>query len=90
MALFWLAGIAVWFAMQASGVHATIAGVLLGLLTPATPALTSEIVAVADRRAARTSSTPERPRDDDAGIARQSVSQLEWLRAPAARLVEPR
>ena len=32
-------GIGVWFAMHESGVHATIAGVVLGLLTPAAPLL---------------------------------------------------
>jgi Na+/H+ antiporter NhaA len=32
-----LAGIALWAAVYASGVHATLAGVLLGLLVPATP-----------------------------------------------------
>jgi NhaA family Na+:H+ antiporter len=33
---YWVAGIAVWLATLASGVHATVAGVLLGLLTPTT------------------------------------------------------
>src|SRR5262245_28942890 len=33
---YWAAGIAVWLATLASGLHATVAGVLLGLLTPAT------------------------------------------------------
>ncbi len=33
---YWAAGIAVWLATLASGVHATVAGVLLGLLTPTT------------------------------------------------------
>ncbi len=33
---YWLAGAFVWFFMHESGVHATIAGVLLGMLTPAT------------------------------------------------------
>jgi NhaA family Na+:H+ antiporter len=36
-ALYALAGIAIWGATLASGVHATVAGVLLGLLTPANP-----------------------------------------------------
>ena len=31
---YWILGIAVWLATLASGVHATVAGVLLGLLTP--------------------------------------------------------
>ncbi len=33
---YWLVGAFVWFFMHESGVHATIAGVLLGILTPAT------------------------------------------------------
>ena len=33
-----VAGIALWFAVQASGVHATLAGVIVGLLVPARPA----------------------------------------------------
>jgi NhaA family Na+:H+ antiporter len=35
-AFYWLVGAATWLAMLQSGVHATVAGVLLGLLTPAT------------------------------------------------------
>jgi len=34
--LYWIAGIALWLAFLESGVEATIAGVILGLLTPAT------------------------------------------------------
>jgi NhaA family Na+:H+ antiporter len=36
---FWFVGIAAWLAVHESGVHPTIAGVLLGLLTPACPLL---------------------------------------------------
>ena len=35
-AAYWVVGAFVWFFMHESGVHATIAGVLLGMLTPAT------------------------------------------------------
>jgi NhaA family Na+:H+ antiporter len=32
--VYWILGIGIWYAMHASGVHATVAGVLIGLLTP--------------------------------------------------------
>ena len=37
VAFYWIVGIAVWLAVFESGVHATIAGVALGLLTPSRP-----------------------------------------------------
>lgn len=42
-----VAGIALWFAVQASGVHATLAGVIVGLLVPARPASRETIEEVA-------------------------------------------
>ncbi len=42
-----IAGIALWFAVQASGVHATLAGVIIGLLIPARPAEREDVEAVA-------------------------------------------
>ena len=42
-----VAGIALWFAVQASGVHATLAGVIVGLLVPARPAERETIEEVA-------------------------------------------
>jgi NhaA family Na+:H+ antiporter len=39
VAVYSIVGIAIWLAMFHSGVHPTIAGVILGLLTPASPAL---------------------------------------------------
>lgn len=35
LAVYWLLGIGVWLALDASGIHATLAGVVLGLMTPA-------------------------------------------------------
>jgi NhaA family Na+:H+ antiporter len=53
--LFVIAGVAVWLAIFESGVHATIAGVILGLVTPARPTQneleTHEIVEVLENRA---------------------------------------
>jgi NhaA family Na+:H+ antiporter len=37
IAVYWLVGVVAWGAMHESGLHATIAGVALGLLTPARP-----------------------------------------------------
>lgn len=42
MPVYILVGIFVWFAMFESGVHATVAGVIVGLLTPAKPLLDQE------------------------------------------------
>ena len=75
--LFVALGAALWLALRASGVHATIAGVAMGLLAPATPKLDREIIRsrgdelldVFTAEAARTTTR----------LARQSVSQLEWL-----------
>jgi Na+:H+ antiporter, NhaA family len=75
--LFVALGAALWLALHASGVHATLAGVAMGLLAPATPQLEREIVRsrgdelldVFSAEAARTTTR----------LARQSVSQLEWL-----------
>jgi len=74
---FVLLGIGLWIAVYESGVHPTVAGVVMGLLAPATPALTREIVR------SRTDDlldvfSPETARET-ARIARQAVSQLEWI-----------
>ncbi|MFL6203820.1 MAG: Na+/H+ antiporter NhaA [Acidimicrobiales bacterium] len=74
---FVLLGGVLWVAVYESGVHPTVAGVVMGLLVPATPALTREIVR------SRTDElldvfTPEAARDTTR-LARQAVSPLEWL-----------
>jgi NhaA family Na+:H+ antiporter len=77
-------GLVVWFATFESGVHATIAGVALGLLTPVRPfqdpaAVSAEAIRIAEA----TDDEPESP-DADAGhwrrlawLSREAVSPLE-------------
>lgn len=70
-------GVALWLTLHGAGVHATLAGVAMGLLTPARAALDREIVLshadelldVFSPKAAHTTSQ----------LARLSVSRLEWL-----------
>ena len=75
--VFVVLGIGLWLAVHESGVHATIAGVVMGLLVPAEPALTREIVRSRTDELVDVLS-PEGARNS-ARLARQSVSQLEWL-----------
>jgi NhaA family Na+:H+ antiporter len=75
--LFVAFGVLVWLALHASGLHATLAGVAMGLLAPTRPRLSREIVLsrtdelldVFSPEAARTTSR----------LARLSVSPMEWL-----------
>jgi NhaA family Na+:H+ antiporter len=75
--LFVVLGAALWLALHASGVHATLAGVAMGLLAPATPALTREIVrSRADELVDVFTTAAAR---ETTRIAKRSVSQLEWM-----------
>ena len=70
-------GAGMWLALSAAGVHATLAGVAMGLLAPAKPSLdreivltqTDELLDVFSPRSAQATSQ----------LARLSVSRLEWL-----------
>jgi Na+:H+ antiporter, NhaA family len=70
-----VAGVALWLALHESGLNATLAGVVLGLMTPTRPARQAELIdaeALADvssLAAARHTAT----------LAREAVSEVEWL-----------
>jgi NhaA family Na+:H+ antiporter len=75
--LFVALGVLVWLALHDAGVHATLAGVAMGLLAPATPKLDREVIGtqraelldVSGAEAARTTSQ----------LARHAVSRVEWI-----------
>jgi NhaA family Na+:H+ antiporter len=68
-------GIAIWFATFESGVHATLAGVALGLLTPARPF--QRPAAVGAEAAEVSRGVLERPDDDETDAGR--MRRLSWL-----------
>jgi NhaA family Na+:H+ antiporter len=75
--LFVLFGVATWFALHQAGVHATIAGVVMGLLAPTAPKLSREIVINRGDELLDVFS-PEAAKETSR-LARQSVSTVEWL-----------
>jgi Na+:H+ antiporter, NhaA family len=68
-------GLMLWWALHEAGVHATIAGVAMGLLAPAKPFVQSELIDVDELSDV---STVEHAMAS-AHIARSSVSVVEWL-----------
>lgn len=70
-------GVTLWLAVHASGLHATLAGVVMGLLAPATPALDRQLIrSRADQLLDVFSPASAR---QTSRLARQAVSELEWL-----------
>lgn len=83
MGVYGALGIAAWIAVYASGVHATIAGVLLGLMTPAVPFQRPDAVSAEARRVADETLDDPEPPDADAPqwlrlaeLSRDTVSPL--------------
>jgi NhaA family Na+:H+ antiporter len=70
-------GIALWFLVYESGLHATLAGVAMGLLAPAQPDLDRE--AIADRAEAMLDTGSAEAAWETTRLARLAVSQMEWL-----------
>ena len=72
---FVIVGLALWTALYASGVHPTVAGVILGLLAPTRPFRQDDMI---DVDALLDLSTVEAA-EESVVIARESVSVVEWL-----------
>ena len=70
-----MAGVALWLALHESGLNATLAGVVLGLMTPTRPARQPELID-ADALADVSSLAAAR---QTAAMAREAVSEVEWL-----------
>jgi NhaA family Na+:H+ antiporter len=72
-----LAGAPLWLTLEVAGIEPTVAGIVLGLLAPASPVLTREVV---DRRRDELLDVfTVRSARATAAIARQAVSELEWI-----------
>jgi NhaA family Na+:H+ antiporter len=90
---YWMVGIVVWFATLQSGVHATVAGVLLGFLTPTTM-LAPEVSLVGRGRRffeeslARLDSTPELPDRERKRVAQELREISRHSLSPLERLTE--
>jgi NhaA family Na+:H+ antiporter len=76
-------GVGVWLALLQSGVHATVAGVALGMLTPASPFQRPRAVSMEARRVADETEDEPSPPDADAhhwlwlaALSREAVSPL--------------
>lgn len=78
-----IVGIVIWYAFLESGIHATIAGVILGLMTPATNALPDSVMSKILRRAKAAF---------DSGSFRANparVERLRWLQSMSRETVSP-
>lgn len=74
-------GVAVWFALLESGVHATLAGVAIGLLAPAAPLLNEEVARRHARAALRDNVLDPDEQARLRFLLRESVSVVERLQS---------
>jgi NhaA family Na+:H+ antiporter len=83
LAIYFMLGVLIWFAFLKSGIHPTIAGVILGLLTPASAWVSDAELRAAIRDAQR--------KLDSAGGAAQQQAELRWglLEVTAREAVSP-
>ncbi|HEU4673235.1 MAG TPA: Na+/H+ antiporter NhaA [Candidatus Limnocylindrales bacterium] len=69
--LYWLLGLAIWFTTAEAGVHPTVAGVAIGLLTPAHPPRRADL----ERATGMTRLFRQRPSPDLAARAARRITQ---------------
>jgi len=74
-------GVGVWFALLESGVHATLAGVAIGLLAPATSLLKEEVARAHARRALRDNVLDPDELERLRFLLKESVSVVERLQS---------
>lgn len=70
-----LAGLALWLSFYKTGIHPTIAGVILGLLTPASPLIQQKYI---DREELTNLETIDHVKESQK-IVKGSISTVEWL-----------
>jgi NhaA family Na+:H+ antiporter len=70
-----VAGVGLWLALHESGVHATLAGVALGLMAPTQPMRRAELIDAAELADVSTYESASHT----VTLARESVSVVEWL-----------
>ena len=90
---YWAVGIGVWFATLQSGVHATVAGVMLGFLTPTTLLAPEGSLVGRGRRffaeaIARIDATPELPDRDRRRVVQELRDLSRHSLSPLERLTE--
>lgn len=89
IAMYWLLGAGVWFTCHESGVHSTIAGVVLGMMTPARSYVSDHVFKQFLERAREVLrmddevKMPHRPEEVELlrRVTREAISPLEYLEA---------
>jgi NhaA family Na+:H+ antiporter len=72
---YFLAGLALWLSLYKTGIHPTIAGVILGLLTPASPLIQQKYI---DQEELTNLETIDHVKESQK-IVKGSISTVEWL-----------
>lgn len=68
-------GIGLWLGLYNSGIHPTLAGVILGLIAPVTPFINKEFIDLEELKNISSAENVKKTKE----IARNSVSVVEWL-----------